>query len=159
MPFCISTTSNATNKFKRPLSYAMNFFMFFWGYKQKIFQAIVLRIFIFMMYVNTFWGISKKTMLVFPFIWLCNFYFDVHTAISCFVQMLTANRKLHTDLIYNLLFNFFYFFSQCFIRTVWATRRIMISLAISAFLSHNRGVAKRAWFGKKSFHAIILCQV
>jgi hypothetical protein len=34
----------------------------------------------------------------------------------------------------------------------------MVSIAVSSFFPHNKGIAKWAWFGKKSFHTYSVCQ-
>jgi hypothetical protein len=34
----------------------------------------------------------------------------------------------------------------------------VIGIAVNAFFTDNRNIAKRTWFSKKSFHTHIVCQ-
>jgi len=131
----------------------MSFSMFFWRNQNKIFQSIVLSVAIFMMHMHALWCGSKNSMLVLPFVWLGNFYSYVHTAIACFVKTFAANRKLDANLIYYSLLGCLNFISHCFVCASWATRSIVVGVAVNTFFADNRSIAKRARFGKKSFHA------
>ena len=131
----------------------MSFSMFFWRNQNKIFQLIVLGVAIFMVHMHALWCSSKNSMLVLPFVWLGNFYSYIHTTIACFMKTLTSNRKLDANLIYHPSFGCLDFISHCFICAGWATRRIVIGIAVNTFFADNRGIAKWAWFGKKSCHA------
>lgn len=131
----------------------MSFSVFFGRNQNKIVQSVILSVAIFMMHMHAFWSSSKHSMFVLPSIWLGNFYSYVHTTIACFVKTLASNGELYTNLVYHSLLGCLYFISHGFICASWATRRIVIGIAVNTFFADNRGTAKRAWFGKKSFHA------
>ena len=131
----------------------MSFSVFFWRNQNKIVQSVILSVAIFMMHMHAFWSRSKHSMFVLPFIGLGNFYSYVYTTIAGFVKTLASNGKLYANLVYHALLGCLYFISHCFICASWATRRIVIGIAVNTFFADNRGIAKRAWFGKKSFHA------
>ena len=156
--FVLCTTLCATRKFARPLGNTVNFSMFFWGYQNKITQLVVLRVAVFMVYVYTFGRSSKNTVLVLPFVWFSNFYAYIHTTITCFMQTFAPHRKLNSDLRYNALFGCFDFICHCFICAGWATRSVVVGIAVNAFFPQNRGSAKWTWFSKKSFHGGIIYQ-
>ncbi len=158
MSFFLRSTLRTADKMTRPLGNTVRFSVFFWGYQNKIFQSVILSVSIFMMYMNTFWSSSKNPMLVFPFVWFGNFYSYVDTTITCFVKTFTSHGKLYPNLIYNSLLSCFDFIGHCFICTVWAARSVVIGIAVNAFFTDNRNIAKRTWFSKKSFHTHIVCQ-
>lgn len=131
----------------------MSFSVFFGRNQNKIVQSVILGVAIFMVHMHAFWSRSQHSMFVLPFIWLGNFYSYVHTTIACFVKALTSKRELYSNLVYHSPLGCLYFISHCFICASWATRRIVISIAVNTFFADNRGITERAWLGKKSFHA------
>ena len=158
MPLFCSSTRNTANKVARPLSNRMLGAVFFWANKRKIFQPVVFCVSIFMMHMNAFWGFCNHTMLVRPFIRLCNFYPNVGKTVTSFVQTGASYRKLNPYLFQYTLSGTKNLWRKCFISTVNTTWGIVICVPINALFSYNGQTAKRAWFRSKFFHAPIIYQ-
>ena len=149
---------NATCVFFCPSGDCVRVSMLLRGDKPKIFNPVVLSVFVYVMYVHTFWGVSYNSVFVLPLIWLCCFYLDVHKPVAGFMQSQTSDRKPDTDSIQNLFANCLYLWGECFVRAIWTSWRVVIGVAVRAFFPYDEGTAKRAKFGKKFFHARSVCQ-
>ena len=131
----------------------MNISMFFWRNQNKIFQAVILGVAVFMVNMYAFWSRRKDAVLIFPLVWIGNFYSYVHTTIACFMQPLASNRQLNADLVYHFFLGGLNLIGHCFVCASRTTRSVVIGIAVNTFPPDNGGIAKWARFGKKSFHA------
>ena len=147
------SASSATSKFPCPLGKCMFVFVFLWGHKHEIFNAVVRSIAVNMMHMFTKFCICAYTVFVFPLAWFRRFYHNVHKPIRSGVQSSTSYWKLYANFIYNCLSRKKTFWRKRFVRAIGAARRVMVRIAVSPFFAYDCRTAERAWFGKKSFHA------
>jgi len=113
----------------------------------KILNSVILSIFVFMMYVQSFWSICYNAMFVLPLIWLGNFYTYIDRTVSCFTQFFCSNGKLNADSGKYGFFGFYNAFGERFVRTIRASWCITICIAVITFFTYDWRVAKRAQFG------------
>lgn len=126
--------------------------------KQQVLNSVILCVFIYMMYVYAFWGVSHNSMFVLPFIWLCYFHLNVYKSFSRGMQSSAPNRKTDTNRIQNALTYRLNLWCKRFICAIRASWCVVVRIAVSAFFPYDRSTAKRAWFRQKFFHARIVCQ-
>ena len=159
MPFLCGFARYATRKFTRPLRNRVLGTMFFGAYKGKIFQPVIKRIPIFMVNMHSFRGVCNYTVLVLPFVRLCNFYLHIGKTIASFVQTRASYRPLDSNLFQDTVASSKDFGRKCFIGAVSATRGVVVRLSIFAFPSYNGSAAKGAGLGSKFFHVPSIYQV
>ena len=155
--FCCAAF-NATRVFFCPRSDSVRIAMFLWCNKLKIVQSVILGVSIYVMYMDPFWGVGYNAMLVFPFIWFCCFYLNIHKPFSRLVQPQTTNRNLDSNFFKNAPAHSFYLWSKRFICAIGASGSVVVGIAVGALFPYDGGAAKRAWFGQKFFHAPSVCQ-
>lgn len=158
MAFFCRSASNATRMSFCPRSYSMCITMLLWSNKLKIIKSVILGIFVYVVYMHSFWSVSYNSMLVLPFIWLCCFYLNIHKPFSRFVQPQTTNSKPDSNFLEYAPAYSFYLRIKRFICTVGASGSVVVGIAVNAFFPYDRGVAKRTRFGQKFFHAPSVCQ-
>ena len=133
-------------------------FMFFRRNNHEIFNSIVCGVPVNVMNVFAFFCVCAYSVFVFPFIWLFCFYHDIYKSLRRLVQCFRANWELRANFIQNPTPSVNNVWTECFSCAVRTSRWVMICVAVSPFFTYDWCAAKRAWFGKKSFHADTICQ-
>jgi len=159
VPFLCSFAHCAAYKFTRPLRNNVLSTMFFRADKGKIFRPVIERVSVFMVNVYSFWSVCNDTVLIRPFVRLCNFYLHIGKAIASFVQARASYRSLNSNLFQDTATSSKNFRRKCFIGTFRATRGVVVRLSIFAFPSYNGSAAKGTGFGSKFFHVPSIYQV
>jgi len=150
--FCCSAC-NAACVFFCPSGNRMRISMLLRSDKPKIFNLVVLSVFVYVVYMYAFWGVGHNAVLILPLVWLCCFHLNIHKPIARFVQSFTSNRKADTNFVQDLFANRFCLGSERFVRAIWASWRVVIGVAVGSFFPYDGSTAKRAWFRQKFFHA------
>lgn len=148
--FCSSTGSTA-NVLSGPLLQCVLHSMRSRCDKRQIFNIVIKSISIFVMYVHTLGRVCYDSVLIFPFVWLCNFYAYIQQAVPRFVQSFSANRELFSYFRKNLLANVLCRFRECFSSALRATWCVVIGVAVKPFSPYDLRTAKRAKFKGKFF--------
>jgi len=151
-------TNSAVSKFPCPLCKYMFGFVFLWGHKHKIFDAVVRSITVNMMHMFAGFGVCTYAVFVFPFAWLRRFYHNIHKSVRSSVQSSASYWELYANFIYDCLSRKKTFWCERFVRAIGATRRIVIGVAVSPFFAYDWRTAERARFGVKSFHVDTIYQ-
>jgi hypothetical protein len=158
MSFFGCSTSSAAGKFSCPLGKRVFFFVFLWGHKHEILNAVIRSIAVNMMHVFTGLCVCSHTVFVFPLAWFRRFHHNVHKSIRSGVQSGASYWELGANSIYNCLSRKKTFWRERFVRAIGAARGIVVGIAVSPFFAYDWRTAERARFGKKSFHVGIVCQ-
>lgn len=158
MSFFCRSTCNATRVFFCPSRNNVSRFVFLWSNKPKIFWSIILSVFVYVVYMNAFWGLGHDAVLVFPLVWFCCFYLNIYKSITSFMQPQTSNWKLNTDFVQDLLANCFCLWGKRFICTIRASWRVVVGVAVGSLFAYDGGATKRTWFRQKFFHVRSVCQ-
>lgn len=134
-----------------PLLERMFFAVGRWSDNDKVLKPVVLRVSVFVVYMQSFWRVCHDAVLIPPQVWFRNFYAHVNQPISGFVKFFCANRKQYSNFAQHLLSHSFGLWREGFVCAVRASWRVMVSVAVKPLFAYDLSVAKRAQFKQKFF--------
>jgi hypothetical protein len=149
--FVCRSTVYATWVFFGPLLERMFFTVSSGGNYDKVLKPVILRVSVFVVYVQSFWRTCHDTVLILPLVGLRNFYAHIDQPISGFVKFFCANWQRHSDFVQHLPSRSFSFWREGFVCAVRASRRVVVSVAVRPLFAYDLSIAKRAQFERKFF--------
>jgi len=120
--------------------------MFLRSKQNKVFNAVILRVFVFMMNVLARKSAHDNAVFILPFTWFGSLYKHVVKAIACFMKSFTPHWTAYPNCLQRLSFLFQNNWIEAFSRAIRTAGCVVIRIAVSPLFTHNGCAAKGARF-------------